>query len=208
EAHLVHAVRGGGPADPGAERGLPGGVLAGAGRQHLPHDHGVHRGRVDPAALERPLDRARTQLRGGEGGQRPLEPALGGASSGDDDDLGHGCLPAVTAVSAVIVPHPPRTGRPGSGAVGPGDCSGRGTGGQGVERDCTRTSTRGTSGAGRSGSAPTAVSPRGSVSSAAAPDTARWTVRWTSSTMRRTGSGPSTPISTVTSPLSRSTTSP
>src|SRR5690606_15390250 len=42
-----------------------------------------------------------------------------------------GALPAVTAVSAVIVPHPPRTGRPGSGAVGPGDCSGRGTGGSG-----------------------------------------------------------------------------
>ena len=53
QAHLVDGQRRNVPADAGRHRGLPGGHLAGPGRQHLAHDHVLDRRRRHIGLLQR-----------------------------------------------------------------------------------------------------------------------------------------------------------
>ena len=62
QADLVDRDGGHPPRDPGGDRGLPGGVLPGAGLQHLAEDHLVHLLAGDPGPLERGPDRGGPEL--------------------------------------------------------------------------------------------------------------------------------------------------
>src|SRR5690606_22552891 len=64
-----------------------GGVLTGPGRQHLAHDDGVDALRGNAGPFERAGDGEAAELGRRERGQRPFEPSLPGAGSGNDDDV-------------------------------------------------------------------------------------------------------------------------
>ena len=73
---------------PGLGRGLAGGDLAGAGLQHLAHDHVVDLVRGDAGLLEGALDGDAAEVGAGEVLERAEQPAHRGAGSGDDDGGG------------------------------------------------------------------------------------------------------------------------
>ena len=85
QADLVDRQRGHVHRDAALDRGLAGGDLAGAGLEHLAHDHVLDLVGRDARALERGLDRDAAEVGGGEVLERAEQPAHRGARSGDDD---------------------------------------------------------------------------------------------------------------------------
>ena len=88
-AHLVdrvgrHLLR-----DPGADRRLAGGRLAGAGLEHLAHDDVADLGRVDARPLEPGPDRDRAELGRRVPREAAAEPAERRPHGGDDHGAGH-----------------------------------------------------------------------------------------------------------------------
>ena len=66
EAHLVDGGGGHGHGDAGVGRGLAGGDLAGAGLEHLAHEHVVDLLGATPGPLEGGLDGEAAEVGGGE----------------------------------------------------------------------------------------------------------------------------------------------
>jgi hypothetical protein len=90
ETHLVDRDGRRGHRDAGHDRGLPGGDLAGAGLQHLAHDHVLDLVGADAAALEGGLDRVAAERGGGKGLQIAEQAAHRSAGATDDYRRGHG----------------------------------------------------------------------------------------------------------------------
>ena len=74
---------------PPLTRGLAGGDLAGAGLEHLAHDHVVDLVAGDAGLLQRGLDRDAAEVGGGLVLEPPEQPADRRASAGDDHGSGH-----------------------------------------------------------------------------------------------------------------------
>ena len=75
------------PRDAGAHRRLARGVLARAGGEHLPDEHGVDGIGRDAALRERAADRDAAELHRGERRELALESPLRSARGSDDDDV-------------------------------------------------------------------------------------------------------------------------
>jgi hypothetical protein len=96
EAHLVDGERRNVQRDAALVRGLTRGDLAGAGLEHLAHDHVVDLVAAHPGLLEGALDGVATQVGSGLRLQTAEQAADGGARTGDDDGLGHEGAPLTT----------------------------------------------------------------------------------------------------------------
>ena len=89
-AELVYAPRGALDRDAGADRGLPGRVLALTRGQDLAHDDLGDLRPLDARALQRLLDGDLAELVGGQIRERPVERADRRTGCADDDDIvGH-----------------------------------------------------------------------------------------------------------------------
>jgi len=88
QAHLVDGQSRHGHRDAGLDGSLAGGDLAGAGRQHLAHDHVVHLVASHTGPLQRPLDGQATEFHSGEVLQGAKHATQGGARSGNDHRYG------------------------------------------------------------------------------------------------------------------------
>ena len=89
-AKLIDAIGGLLDGNAGVDGGLTGGVLPGAGGQHLTqHDFG-HFTRLDARALQRFPDRDFAQVMGGYRAQRAVERTDGRACGAGNNDFGHG----------------------------------------------------------------------------------------------------------------------
>ena len=88
-ADLVDRVGGRLLRQPGADRRLPRGSLAGARLQHLAHDHVLGLAVLEADPLERRLDHDRAELRRLVAGEAAAELPERRADGGDDDGAGH-----------------------------------------------------------------------------------------------------------------------
>ncbi len=78
----------------GEDRGLPGGVLAGAGGEHLAEDHFADRARLHAGVRQQAAHHRFTEFGGGDVREPALEAADGGAGGGDNDHVLHVVLPS------------------------------------------------------------------------------------------------------------------
>ena len=93
-AHLVDRERRHLVGQPRFDGRLPGGILAGGSREHLPHDDLVDLARLDPGLLDQRGDHPCAKPAGGDCGQRAAELPDGGAAGRDDDGVDHGEPPS------------------------------------------------------------------------------------------------------------------
>ncbi len=77
----------------GLDRGLARGVLAGAGGQHLAHDHFIDQGTVEAGLAQQLADHRGTEVDGADAGQRTLEAAHRGTGGGDNHYILHRFIP-------------------------------------------------------------------------------------------------------------------
>ena len=89
QAHLVHGRRRDRHGDAGVDRGLAGGDLAGAGLEHLAHEHVVDLVGREAGPLEGGLDREPAEVRGVERGEGARQLADRRASASEDHGTGH-----------------------------------------------------------------------------------------------------------------------
>ena len=87
QAHLVHRHRGDAHADAGRHRGLPGGDLARARLQHLPHDHVLDLIRAHPRPVQGRGDRDPAQFAGRLAGEGSEQAAYRCPGRADNDRL-------------------------------------------------------------------------------------------------------------------------